>query len=723
MIDNFSFRLLRGRGALAATLACVGVASLAISCANPDGDVATRRAALVGDPIESVEQTGGVAPAPITLTNAPGTASIESASFTIGLFDEDEPTYCNHEAKFGYCGPNGGLCPCTIGADLDPEHRAFLGAPFPPFDDVSVVEAVVNVGNAQVLEWDWRYHAWYQKPFGEFSVEVVDQNGATTTIIDNFGAPDGTGYRPLRVFGDLPPFLSGPQHTELSLAPWSGQTIRVRFILHSNYDPDWFTFVGTDGVPLFTGAYDAGTSKVYVDNLRFGTCEVASVEFVDIDSPVDDNPAHAGGGKRIYPDRRSPTDAVDRSVVGVLAKTTKPNCPVILRSFDFDDPSTNSEIDPNGRDGHDNFASKCGSFPPAGGCEMELTSDANGRALTGFVVTKHPGDNFVIAAGTNRNQMSTLTLAPKGDTSVIKDGAGVEVPNSHVAASPMLTVWRRLHVQVDSMAQVTSNHVSGVITGAVRVTSSGGNIASAVRVSVPLVPRRYEGGRITFNGKSFNIINNTDVRIDLFDIAGDLVSSDRGSTFTLYDDDNLGGDFEVFLHGDEGFEIPAPDLSLLADSDDPSANLYARACIRPIYDLPGDGARPFALNIEEHDNPFAGQMDVASEDYWMVYLLGGYQAGLDLSRDPTGGPIRLGESIAGEGGTMFLETIRDFLAHPPSASTLDNGATTTVHEVGHLLGAQHGDKGIMGNTKKGGSITEIVLAAKSIHRVRRLVSP
>jgi hypothetical protein len=317
-------------------------------------------------------------------------------------------------------------------------------------------------------------------------------------------------------------------------------------------------------------------------------------------------------------------------------------------------------------------------------------------------------------------------MIAKGGTSVIQDGAGVEVPNKHVAASPMLTIWRRLHVQVDSMAKVTSNHVNGVITAAVRLQSSSGNLVSGVRVSVPLVPRRFDNGRITLNNKSFSIIRNTASLIELFDVAGDLVSSDNGATFTLYDDDNRAGDFDAFLHGDEGFEVPGPDLSLLADSDDPSLNIYAPACVRPIHDLSGDSARPFVLNVERGDSPYAGQMDVAIPDYWMVYLLGGYQGPEDESNDPRWRPESdperesplQGISTLGEGATMYLETIRDWGETPT-----DNGATTTVHEIGHLLGAQHGDRGIMGNSKKGGTITEVVLAPKSIRRVRRLVSP
>ena len=67
---------------------------------------------------------------------------------------------------------------------------------------------------------------------------------------------------------------------------------------------------------------------------------------------------------------------------------------------------------------------------------------------------------------------------------------------------------------------------------------------------------------------------------------------------------------------------------------------------------------------------------------------------------------------------MFLETLRDFGETP-----LDNGAVTTVHEVGHLMGAKHGDGGIMGDDKLGRTTTQVVLAPKSIRRVRGKVAP
>jgi hypothetical protein len=74
---------------------------------------------------------------------------------------------------------------------------------------------------------------------------------------------------------------------------------------------------------------------------------------------------------------------------------------------------------------------------------------------------------------------------------------------------------------------------------------------------------------------------------------------------------------------------------------------------------------------------------------------------------------------------MYEEMIRDYLQTlaDNKITTLENGATTTAHEVGHLLGADHGQHGLMGDDDQGVTITKIVFSPESIRAIRSQTQP
>jgi len=698
-----------------------------ISCSQSIPTEETRRSALVGDPIESVGKVQGAAPAPIDLTfTAPESQTIDSASFTIGLFDEDEPTLCPGFSnafclKSGVPG-NGVLfplgCPCGILTDLDPQHRGWPNnTPYPAFDDVSVVEVVVNVGAAKAMHWDWDFKTYMQRPFNEFWVEAIDQNGLTTTVLEKTGAPTPWGFQPNKG-GAMGSYLIMDQHVDLDLTPWAEQTIKLRFVVHHNYDPGWFTVGSSSPLipPSFTGAFDMGASKLYVRNVRVDTCAVTSLEFLAIASAVDDNPDWLGGGKRIFADAPSVAGGgPDGSLVGVRGTTSMPNCPVRIRSIDVDDPAFDTTIDRNGPAGGDNINKSCGSFAShGGGCQIDPGSGGDGRFSVGFNVTKHPGDNFVIIAGTDPAKVAKATIAFRDGKPVVQDAAGNDVPAGSIVATPMLSVWRRLHLQVHSMGVVTGNHAAGTITSIGPSSSTASGLAAmGVTTRTPLRFGRFANGRLVVGAMSFPIAFNSESVILVEDPAGALTRDFQGASFVAYDDDNVS--FSGLLNGDEGFDIPGPDLRIVADSDLPSENVLAPAYIRPIYDLAGDGALPFQLNVNDIEDVFSDSMTSMTADYWGIPLIGAYQYQESACLDPDGDLSRLGESMDGLGAVMYLETIRD-----GGGSVVDDGPTTTAHELGHMLGAKHGQGGLMGTTDKTGktSITETVFSSKSIYSIR-----
>ena len=221
---------------------------------------------------------------------------------------------------------------------------------------------------------------------------------------------------------------------------------------------DWKT-TGNNTLELWDIPDHGGTNDhVYLSGYRIiHILKVPSltVEWVEINSPLDDNP-NTGGGKRIFPDKTSPTDSTRRNTVRVKATVTPAVSGVTLyfQSFDVDDPSTNgAPVDANGTNGGDNRGTpKQGTL-----ATTSAVTDGSGIATNDFTVTMQPGDNFRVAVAFRQDNLNGMT-----DDNV--PGNNLHPPAFAGAATPLLTVWRNLHVEMDSMAPVSSNLVAGTIT-------------------------------------------------------------------------------------------------------------------------------------------------------------------------------------------------------------------------------------------------------------------
>ncbi len=220
--------------------------------------------------------------------------------------------------------------------------------------------------------------------------------------------------------------------------------------------------------------------------------EVISVEFEALDSPLDPNPGNGepdtATGLRIFPDRQTPADAINRSKVRVKATVDPPQegCTVSFKSFDIDDPSSNTTpVDPNGSAGNDNRGTpKIGALSAP-----SAQTDTTGVAIADFTVTKQPGDNFkVVATGNGGDFLDSLTV----DGVDIKDAEGNTLPTPQAKVTEMLTVWRRVHIEVDSMGTVTGNQVKGLV----KKFNSQKNVVT-LDMTLPDGKNRFENGRLT----------------------------------------------------------------------------------------------------------------------------------------------------------------------------------------------------------------------------------
>lgn len=477
------------------------------------------------------------------------------------------------------------------------------------------------------------------------------------------------------------------------------------------------------------------------------------------ESPLTEN-HNAGGGKRIFPDQNVPNEfdqlQIDRARVKVRFKlgAQVQGVRIYFKAFDIDEPSTDSlPIDINGSSsGGDNRALStgtiyCSTNPitdcPVSGNTQYVTTNNAGEAFVYFSLrfspSSHtvagPGDNFAIAASTK--------LADTTDAVV--DGLLIRntvVNKEFVVGSDrteMLTVWRKLHVELDSMGVVQFNSTFVQTTGEAAV--------DAATVEVPtrgsLDPGRFQEGAM-FAGKDvLNIDKSTSNSLYLNSIWGTILLHPH-TNYLIVDDDDFNRDAFPFPDGDNGEDVEILDdnLNLMKENDDTNCddsngcNVYAAAYIQPDFSWVAYNTSnlQFVQNVptavEDYElvrdqiNRGRGSESDESNDFWVVYIQIAYQPGVSEDCDPNNESCKFGQIpafllnstdfvrnyndvTAGEQGALiFIEDMRDEAKNYPN-SPIEPSFKTIPHEIGHQFGIRGDnrapltlpDQGIMGYGK------------------------
>ena len=489
------------------------------------------------------------------------------------------------------------------------------------------------------------------------------------------------------------------------------------------------------------------------------TSSLSTVVFEPINSPLDQNPKYGNypltDGLRIFPDKTLPNDPIDRTKVRVKATVfpAQAGRKIYFKTYDMDDPSFDAApVDGNGATGNDNRgkvgttdAGQAGKMNCPVGTNLTLPAtcsttsvnlgyaktDPNGVAVMELEVTKQPGDNFAVAisqASNYLNNTKPIGADLRNGAQNVPVGVGTFfTPSNAAVRTQMLTVWRKLHLEVDRMASVPStgtnerNSVTGFFPTNLTIPANS-YLPVNVNVSPALEIDRFENGRLETNGQSFEVFQNGTNTVSIINPAQINISA--GQQFILYDDDDFNSDDGTALrpkHGDEGEDIPFLNDDFLKESDvptlnlnTPASNVLAYAFIRPTYDLTGSGEDvPFVLNVPDtqsatlfNQNNFDNLPYEADEDFWTVYLLSAYQPGTNRDRDPLGeisipnNPPWNGVSDCQRctGSLVFLE-MHSTHECPPSPNPIAmiecSIGATKVHEIGHLLNADHSQDGVM----------------------------
>jgi Concanavalin A-like lectin/glucanases superfamily/Calx-beta domain len=454
--------------------------------------------------------------------------------------------------------------------------------------------------------------------------------------------------------------------------------------------------------------------------------------------PIDDNP-NRGGGKRIYVGAKSPSESSSRrNTIMLHVKTTPPQAgkTINLKSFDVDDatdPGTDVEsragfppgthvIDTNGDAGNDNNPDaqsnpKPGFFVASGLSTYNPTLDGNGEILVEFQVGLQPGNNYRVAGavvpGISQLQVDSPTanyfVPATGDAIAGGFGGGL---------SPMLTVWRKLNLEFDSMSAASQSPRVGTVSS---VSQNVAKNQSAIIMSVvPPVPTEalLVNGTLTSGGLGYHIIANH-VRSSgrvvqcIVTVQGLVpLTTPSGSLCNFTDDDDE-------LLSDAGLPAPLPKLGETGRIITMLQPLFTPAYITPV-DANAAGWNthpnlPFILNEPVFSGIFSSFDDAAdlsdSPTFWLHLASFGYQADAPQDGDPDLESALLGGTPKGlifdaRFSAIYVEAVRDDWAGPnrtfirpgpfqniPKAvnNYWKKIAGTVAHETGHAPGGNGGD--------------------------------
>ncbi len=358
----------------------------------------------------------------------------------------------------------------------------------------------------------------------------------------------------------------------------------------------------------------------------------------------------------------------------------------------------------------------------------KAVTDASGYAFIDFAVTTQPGDNFRVAASVNKDAMDALTVAdPSSPYCAAPNNA--QIPAFGGTLSPMLTVWRKLWLEFDSMGPAPTsgpekNFDEGVILSVEQNFPEQSQSTLTLNVALTDEENRYEFGFIDIDGNpKYTVLTNTDRpggpgNPDYVVIEGTPATFDViGKSFKIYDDDFVGNKY-----------IPSRTLPYSLSGGTIIVAAFADSYIKPVH-VPEtyiDRDSTFYRNMKTEPELFSKHIKRIAEKkdlhdaarFWVVHLLAAWQGAADEDYDP---PAVLPDEDVLDGisfdfhntGIIAIEPVRE--RESPMYLRRKEYHTVT-HEIGHQGGAKHEDMGIMVD---GGSTTLHKFTPVSIKRFRQ----
>ncbi len=442
------------------------------------------------------------------------------------------------------------------------------------------------------------------------------------------------------------------------------------------------------------------------------------LDLSEIVGPPNDHPSGTVGHK-YFPDASAPNGPWN-NLVKVYARTDPAvsGITVHLESLDPDDPSANDLGNPVDPDllGGDNDTEASGNQTAS------VQTGSEGIAILDFYLAHHPGDNHRIAATLKQASLQKINndnVPPSGGaaTSECRFAPNDCQPWAFIGhVSPLLTIWRKLHVELDSWGpggEPPAATNKRILDQGIETNHPSHRWAKIQNLNLgPAQNGRLEGGRLTVSGGgTYVILDNISEaggdKIYVEDPNG-AIMGDVGKNSTAIDDDGT-------------FTPRKPDISLM--------NPKYRPAYVMIEEVPAESTLtiPFHVNLsldadeaEVATAPGRSGALATSNTYWTSQIVLAYQGVVETDFDPdhiyhfwTPQDFKWGEDhqLFGQTpppnwtgydnfSTIFWETARDYAAWTvihsqppfgivPVAQASDIERVTVVHEVGHQFGIYH----------------------------------
>jgi hypothetical protein len=446
------------------------------------------------------------------------------------------------------------------------------------------------------------------------------------------------------------------------------------------------------------------------------------------------NPAPLGGGDRLFAERNQPEGrANDQLHHRILIKATLSAAPpagqlmtVFFKVFDTDHYSDDASFDPNGaKDPDDNV--KAGGALDIGAKLMtsDFAAETEQAVLTGDGVTKEviiglqltalqPGNTYKVVAHCSQEYVDGVKFAADGKTLKVGKPDGPDVPPQF--QTDLVTIWRTLHVEQDSMAapDFTKGPAPSRIESGNITAIDGMTMTTNVAIHAPGGRNQFQGGHViqllreddtVIAGGPFAVRANTTGPNSTVTLANP-VPAGAAKFKSLQDDDPLGGVLAEDMVVDTRLwasryepamvrvDLTKNDLSP-ADGEDVN---QATVTFVPNVGTAGTEA-DFKTKINEIVK--ANKQGASTAGFWVIYQLGAYQGPVDKDSDPNGEEALLGISsifsLPGDdpqaGTIVFRETVRDVRVAQPAVVKISEAnlwAATSVHESGHQFGLVDG---------------------------------
>jgi len=383
-----------------------------------------------------------------------------------------------------------------------------------------------------------------------------------------------------------------------------------------------------------------------------------------------------------------------------------------LEAFDPDDPSANNDVVDDNLVGGDNRDDNHHDTAELG--VTQITTGGTGQALTTFRVAHQPGDNHRVAATIKPTTQGAPTLDMLNDDNVPPSNTQNPPTQDQVqlfigTISPLLTVWRRVYVELDSMGPPNAtNTQTGVVQAQPTLDPNPANNNATIDIEDLdddwEQTDQHRVGRIDIAGfGSFTTVNTIksafDDQVVIINAPPTIVNA-NGAEYTLWDDDAGSTPGFVMI----GANYPPVTLPVLPDTGF-MAEAYAPAYIFPVPDasgfnpqLPTDFVHQMPSDVPTVSATADANKNLTSAPtFWAVHVTSGFQGPALKDFDPvTEAELVFGVTAAADdvptagGSVIHLETIRDFRSGDQGAQT-ELEQFTVVHEVGHQFYLLHPD--------------------------------